>query len=101
MFSVGNLLRMVTFFSNASNDFLADIVVRLKHEVFMAGDIIIRGGKRGDRMYFIRTGIVDVLTADGLLAASLGDGAHFGGELLMLRLFVSGIGKKVSEFDQQ
>ena len=31
-------------------------------------------------MYFIQRGIVDVLTRDGVLATSLGDGSHFGGK---------------------
>ena len=37
-------------------------------------------------MYFIQRGIVDVLTKDGTLATSLGDGSHFGGKLVALEV---------------
>ena len=73
------LLLTVPFFSNASDDFIMDIVARLKFEVFLTGEYICRSGRKGDKMYFIQRGIVDVLTRDKQLATSLGDGSHFGG----------------------
>lgn len=68
------------FFSKASREFIADIVSKLKFEVYLTGEYICRTGRKGDKMYFIQRGIVDVLTRDGVLATSLGDGSHFGGK---------------------
>ena len=78
--NVSPLLHTVPFFSNASREFLADIVSKLKFEVYLIGEYICKSGRKGDKMYFIQKGIVDVLTKDGILATSLGDGSHFGGE---------------------
>ena len=37
-------------------------------------------GNKGDKMYFIVRGIVDILTTEGFVATSLTDGSHFGGK---------------------
>ena len=74
------LLQSVPFFSNANHQFIADIVSKLRFEVYLTGEYICRTGYKGDKMYFIQRGIVDVLTKDGILATSLGDGSHFGGK---------------------
>lgn len=80
MHNVSPLLHTVPFFSNASREFIEDIVSKLKFEVYLTGEYICRTGRKGDKMYFIQRGIVDVLTRDGVLATSLGDGSHFGGK---------------------
>lgn len=49
----------------------------MKFEVFLKDEYIIRAGEKGDRMFFIMTGVVDVLM-DGKVATSLSDGSHFG-----------------------
>ena len=67
------------FFNSGSREFLEDIVVKLKFEVYLTGEYICVTGRKGDKMYFIQRGIVDVFTKDGELATSLGDGSHFGG----------------------
>ena len=77
--NVSQLLHAVPFFSNGSREFLDDIVGKLKFEVYLNGEYICETGRKGDKMYFIQKGIVDVLTKDGELATSLGDGSHFGG----------------------
>ncbi|XP_068741021.1 potassium/sodium hyperpolarization-activated cyclic nucleotide-gated channel 2-like [Montipora capricornis] len=76
--NVSQLLHAVPFFSNGSREFLDDIVGKLKFEVYLNGEYICETGRKGDKMYFIQKGIVDVLTKDGELATSLGDGSHFG-----------------------
>lgn len=78
--NVSSLLHTVPFFRNGSRQFIADIVSKLKFEVFLTGEYICRTGRKGDKMYFIQRGIVDVLTKDGILTTSLGDGSHFGGK---------------------
>jgi len=43
-----------------------------------AGDIIIKEGTIGTKMYFIQEGIVDIVMANGEVATSLSDGSYFG-----------------------
>ena len=42
------------------------------------GDIIIKEGTIGTKMYFIQEGIVDIVMCDGEVATSLSDGSYFG-----------------------
>lgn len=43
-----------------------------------SGDIIIKEGTIGSKMYFIQEGIVDIVMANGEVATSLSDGSYFG-----------------------
>lgn len=45
---------------------------------FVPGDIIIKEGTIGSKMYFIQEGIVDIVMANGDVATSLSDGSYFG-----------------------
>ena len=78
-----SLLTSVPFFSNTSDEFITLCVTLLKFEVFLPGDFLFKRGNKGDKMYFIVRGIVDILTADGFVATSLTDGSHFGGILIL------------------
>lgn len=42
------------------------------------GDIIIKEGTIGNKMFFIQEGIVDIVMANGEVATSLSDGSYFG-----------------------
>lgn len=42
------------------------------------GDIIIKEGTIGTKMYFIQEGVVDIVMANGEVATSLSDGSYFG-----------------------
>ena len=44
----------------------------------MLGDIIIKEGTIGSKMYFIQEGIVDIVMSNGEVATSLSDGSYFG-----------------------
>lgn len=44
----------------------------------ISGDIIIKEGTIGTKMYFIQEGIVDIVMANGEVATSLSDGSYFG-----------------------
>lgn len=58
-----------------------DVVTKLKYEVFQPGDVIIKEGTLGTKMYFIQEGIVDIVMGNGEVATSLSDGSYFGGLL--------------------
>lgn len=71
-------MQSVSFFKNSSPNFVTAVLMKLQFEVALKGEYIIRAGTIGDKMYFIQMGVVDVLTNDGEVAASLSDGSHFG-----------------------
>ncbi|KAI5708516.1 hypothetical protein M8J77_024333 [Diaphorina citri] len=73
-----SLVASVPFFANADSNFVSDVVTKLKYEVFQPGDIIIKEGTIGNKMYFIQEGIVDIVMANGDIATSLSDGSYFG-----------------------
>ena len=96
------------FFANADPAFVSDVVTKLIYEVFQPsksnishklqlcsffiylflfsiffllnfkGDIIIKEGTIGTKMYFIQEGIVDIVMGNGEVATSLSDGSYFG-----------------------
>lgn len=69
----------VPFFANADQNFVSDVVTKLRFEVFQPGDIIIREGTIGNKMYFIQEGIVDILKSNNEVMTTLSDGSYFGG----------------------
>ncbi|VDL86488.1 unnamed protein product [Schistocephalus solidus] len=76
------LVAAVPFFTYADQQFVSDVIMKLKYEVFQPGDWIIKEGLIGTKMYFIQEGIVDIVDTDGRVATSLSDGSYFGGKLL-------------------
>ncbi|GFX04391.1 hypothetical protein TNCV_3975381 [Trichonephila clavipes] len=73
-----SLVASVPFFANADQNFVNDVVTKLKYEVFQPGDVIIKEGTLGTKMYFIQEGIVDIVMSNGEVATSLSDGSYFG-----------------------
>ncbi|XP_031620295.1 potassium voltage-gated channel subfamily H member 7-like isoform X2 [Contarinia nasturtii] len=73
-----SLVASVPFFANADQNFVSDVVTKLKYEVFQPSDIIIKEGTIGTKMYFIQEGVVDIVMANGEVATSLSDGSYFG-----------------------
>ena len=79
-FNCRSLVASVPFFANADPNFVSEVVGKLEFEVFQPGDVIIKEGTIGTKMYFIQEGTVDIVTKDGLTVANLSDGSYFGGE---------------------
>lgn len=73
------MVAAVPFFTFADQNFVSEVVVKLRYEVFQPGDLICKEGTIGSKMYFIQEGIVDIVTRDGEIATSLSDGSYFGG----------------------
>jgi len=74
----------VPFFTNADPSFVSDVVGQLQFEVFLPGDLIIKEGTIGTKMFFIQEGVVDIVSPDGRVTTSLGDGSYFGGSSCIL-----------------
>lgn len=66
-------------FANADPHFVTVLLTKLRFEVFQPGDMIIREGTLGRKMYFIQHGCVSVITHDSK-EKKLNDGCYFGGE---------------------
>jgi hyperpolarization activated cyclic nucleotide-gated potassium channel 2 len=73
----------VPFFSNADHKFVSDVVTKLRFEVYQPGDLIIREGTIGSKMYFIQEGVVDIIKSNNEVLTTLSDGSYFGGIFLI------------------
>ena len=73
-----DLISTVPFLQNSSTQFITAVLTKLQFEVFPKGEYIVHAGAIGDKMYFIRTGIVEVLNNEDEVATTLSDGSHFG-----------------------
>ncbi|ESO08635.1 hypothetical protein HELRODRAFT_98055 [Helobdella robusta] len=77
-FNCRSLVASVPFFAQADPNFVSEIISKLEFEVYQPGDVIIREGTLGDKMYFIQEGVVDIYTGSGDRITTLFDGAFFG-----------------------
>ncbi|KAK1805369.1 hypothetical protein P4O66_019679 [Electrophorus voltai] len=71
------LVANMPLFSNADPHFVTVLLTKLRFEVFLPGDIIIREGTLGCKMYFIQHGFVTIVTSD-MKEKILSDGCYFG-----------------------
>ncbi len=78
-FNCRHLVAAVPFFRDADSDFVTEIISNLAFEVFQPGDIIIKEGSVGKKMYFIQHGVVKVNSTKSAEARHLADGSYFGG----------------------
>ncbi|XP_038077371.1 potassium/sodium hyperpolarization-activated cyclic nucleotide-gated channel 3-like [Patiria miniata] len=72
-----SLVKKAEFLSKGSPSFVIDIIEKLHFEVYLAGDVIITAGSRGDAMYFIEHGMVEICV-NNRVVGTLQDGDHFG-----------------------
>lgn len=74
-----DLIEKVPLFQNTSPAFVRDIALEMRAVVYMPGDWIVREGARGQDMYFISQGSVDVIAPDGITVyRTLREGEFFG-----------------------
>ncbi|XP_016146617.1 potassium/sodium hyperpolarization-activated cyclic nucleotide-gated channel 2-like [Sinocyclocheilus grahami] len=78
------LMANMPLFANADPHFVTVLLTKLRFEVFQPGDIIIREGTLGRKMYFIQHGCVSVITHDNKVK-TLNDGCYFGEICLLTR----------------
>ncbi|XP_022080164.1 potassium/sodium hyperpolarization-activated cyclic nucleotide-gated channel 2-like isoform X1 [Acanthaster planci] len=72
-----SLVKKAEFLSKGSPGFVIDIIEKLHFEVYLAGDVIIKAGTRGNAMYFIEHGTVKICINERVVG-TLQDGDHFG-----------------------
>ncbi|TRY65108.1 hypothetical protein DNTS_009665 [Danionella cerebrum] len=78
------LVANMPLFANADPHFVTVLLTKLRFEVFQPGDVIIREGTLGRKMYFIQHGCVSVITPD-FKEKKLSDGCYFGEICLLTR----------------
>ena len=75
------MVARVPLFSKLDAQAIADVVSMLKARTVAAGTTIVRKGDRGDEMYFVASGSVQVMTDSGTKRLSEG---HYFGEMALL-----------------
>jgi voltage-gated potassium channel len=72
-----HLLSRIPLFRGLSEEFIEEVALSLRPDVYVPGEHVFRQGAPGDRMYFVIEGRLRVLRADEEIG-SLGDGDFFG-----------------------
>ncbi|MBF0155295.1 MAG: ion transporter [Magnetococcales bacterium] len=78
------MLQNVPFFVNAGEECLIDLVECLTTRICTPRELVIQAGDKGDEMFFLSHGVVEVLTAEGHPLVKLRAGSFFG-EVALLR----------------
>lgn len=85
-----HVLRQSQLFNTRTASFLEEVVQELSTELFRPGDVIIRQGDVGDKMYFLYNGEAEVVELSGLVhetkVEQLEPGAIFGEAALLEQL---------------
>ncbi|KRZ04631.1 Cyclic nucleotide-gated olfactory channel [Trichinella zimbabwensis] len=72
-------LRKARVFKDCDPGLLAEMVLKLRMEIFSPGDYVFRRGDVGKHMYIVKRGVVNVVAEDGVTVfVSLNEGSVFG-----------------------
>ncbi|XP_051849830.1 potassium/sodium hyperpolarization-activated cyclic nucleotide-gated channel 3 [Antechinus flavipes] len=83
-FTCRGLVAHMPLFAHADPSFVTAVLTKLRFEVFQPGDLVVREGSVGRKMYFIQHGLLSVLTR-GARDTRLTDGSYFGEICLLTR----------------
>ena len=84
-FDVAELVRRVPLFAELPAERVATIATLLRAQLALPGETIVRKGERGDAMFFIASGAVEVLVPMLAEPVKLGTGDFFGEMALLSR----------------
>lgn len=80
-----DVIEKVPFFKGAGEGLVREIALAMRPVIYMPGDYVFRSGEKGQEMFFIGRGQVEVLAKDGrTVQATLHDGEFFGEIALVL-----------------
>eukprot|EP00045_Choanoeca_perplexa_P018055 m.276454 g.276454 ORF g.276454 m.276454 type:complete len:831 (-) comp17698_c0_seq2:8158-10650(-) len=77
-FTRGQVLAKVTLFRDCDAGFLNDLADRLKPRIYAPGDYVVQVDEKGDEMFFLNRGEVDIFNARDEHIATLTEGSIFG-----------------------
>jgi CRP-like cAMP-binding protein len=81
-----DLFKQVPALNRSPVGFTTGLAIIIKPTVAFEGEIIMREGTSGDHIYFIGTGIIEILTrASTKTYAAIGDGCYFGDVAVLCR----------------
>ncbi|XP_029789318.1 potassium/sodium hyperpolarization-activated cyclic nucleotide-gated channel 3 [Suricata suricatta] len=83
-FTCRGLVAHMPLFAHADPSFVTAVLTKLHFEVFQPGDLVVREGSVGRKMYFVQHGLLSVL-ARGAHDTRLTDGSYFGEICLLTR----------------
>lgn len=84
LFTYKNLISKSKIFELGEPSFMLSMVRSFDSQIFLPGDFIIRHGDSSDSMYFICSGLVEVLATDGYSRIALLDDGNYFGEIGIL-----------------
>lgn len=73
-----SIIEKVPFLRGADADLIEDLMNELEPRIYVPGERIFRIDEKGDALYFMHSGHVEVLARDGSVIARLSEGAFFG-----------------------
>ncbi|XP_041348261.1 cyclic nucleotide-gated channel rod photoreceptor subunit alpha-like [Gigantopelta aegis] len=71
-------LKKVTIFQECQPEFLHDLVLKMKAFIFTPGDLICRVGEVAREMFIVADGMVEVISANGIVLKRMAAGDFFG-----------------------
>ena len=72
------MVEQVKIFAGCPKDFFKALVMKLQPCICVAGDDVFKYGEKGDRMYFVKRGMAEVLNREGKGIHSFKEGDYFG-----------------------
>ena len=72
------MVEQVKIFNGCPKDFFKALVMKLSPCICVAGDFVFRYGEKGDRMYFVKRGMAEVLNREGKGIYTFKEGEYFG-----------------------
>ncbi len=84
LFLKRDLIKNVPLFNAASDAFVRDVALNLEAFVALPGDVIVRAGESGRKLFFLSRGSVEIIAKDGTIVNTLNDGDFFGEIALFL-----------------
>jgi CRP-like cAMP-binding protein len=71
------MVEQVRIFAGCPRAFIRALVVKLQPNICVTGDYVVCSGEKGNRMYFIRRGVAEVMIAERVIN-TLREGDYFG-----------------------
>jgi voltage-gated potassium channel len=84
LFLKQNIIQKTPIFQGANEELIKEIATQLKAVVYAPGDYVFKYGDDANEMYFISSGLVEVLSQDELTVYAVLEEGNFFGEVALL-----------------